>query len=227
MPSRIDTAMPAKTPVQRGLDTFNIWNRKGHYYLGLYFLFFLWLFAFTGLLLNHSSWKFAEFWPNRKVSTMERRIEGLGSGSDLDRARDVMRQLGIMGEIEWAATRPGSTEFQFRVNKPGHNINIVVHPGQDRATVEQTEVNAWGIAQVLHTFTGARAVDKRNERDWILTTVWVLSMDAVSAGLILMVLSGLYMWYGLPAKRVPGIAALLLGTVICGVFVFGLRWIYS
>ena len=29
-------------------------NRRAHYYLGLYFLFFLWLFAFTGLLLNHS-----------------------------------------------------------------------------------------------------------------------------------------------------------------------------
>jgi len=29
------------------------WNRRLHYYLGLYFLLFLWLFSFTGLLLNH------------------------------------------------------------------------------------------------------------------------------------------------------------------------------
>ncbi len=30
------------------------WNRRLHYYFGLYFLFFTWLFALTGLLLNHS-----------------------------------------------------------------------------------------------------------------------------------------------------------------------------
>ena len=54
-------------------NRFGVWNRKLHYYLGLYFLFFLWLFALSGLLLNHSSWTFAQFWPNRQVSTFERR----------------------------------------------------------------------------------------------------------------------------------------------------------
>jgi len=29
------------------------WNRKLHFYTGLFLLFFLWLFAFSGLLLNH------------------------------------------------------------------------------------------------------------------------------------------------------------------------------
>ena len=32
------------------------WNRKLHFYLGLYFLFFLWLFSLTGLMLNHGQW---------------------------------------------------------------------------------------------------------------------------------------------------------------------------
>jgi hypothetical protein len=35
---------------------FERWNRKLHYYLGLYFLFFLWLFSATGLMLNHQQW---------------------------------------------------------------------------------------------------------------------------------------------------------------------------
>ncbi len=103
---------------------------------------------------------------------------------------------------------------------------MAVDPRTRLATVEQTTVNAWGIMRILHTFTGARAGDKRNERDWISTTVWVLSMDAVSTGLILMVLTGLYMWCGLPAKRNGGIITLVLGTAVCSAFVFGLRWIY-
>lgn len=205
------------------MAVFTIWNRKFHYYLGLYFLFFLWLFAFTGLLLNHS-WQFAEFWPNRNVSTFERTINAPRTGSDVERAHDVMRQLGVRGEIEWTATRPSSTLFEFRVNRPGQTFNIAVFDS-GRAKVEETQINTWGIMRVLHTFTGVRANEKRNQRDWWLTTLWVLSMDAVSLGMVVMVLGGIYMWLGLRTKRKLGFAALLLGTAVCCVFVFGLRWI--
>jgi hypothetical protein len=51
-------------------------------------------------------------------------------------------------------------------------------------------------------------------------------MDALAIGLILMVLSSLYMWYRLRPKRALGIVALSLGGLTCGAFVFGLRWIY-
>ena len=34
--------------------TVETWNRKLHIYVGLYFLTFLWLFSFSGLLLNLS-----------------------------------------------------------------------------------------------------------------------------------------------------------------------------
>ena len=138
-----------------------------------------------------------------------------------------MRQFGIVGEIDWTATRPNSPLFEFRVNRPGHNFTVAVDPSNSRAKVEEIRINAWGIMRVLHTFSGLRAGDTRNQRDWILTTLWVLSMDAVSAGMVLTVFSGLYMWYGLPAKRKGGIAALFLGTAVCFVLVFGLQWIYS
>ena len=72
--------------------TFEFWNRRLHYYLGLYFLFFLWLFAFTGLLLNHSTWHFAQYWPERVETSYERPIEPLGGADDGARAQEVMRQ---------------------------------------------------------------------------------------------------------------------------------------
>jgi hypothetical protein len=34
------------------IDVFLVWNRRVQFYPGLYLLFFTWLFAFTGLLLN-------------------------------------------------------------------------------------------------------------------------------------------------------------------------------
>jgi hypothetical protein len=214
-----------KSRGQSARDAFNHWNRRGHYYLGLYFLFFLWLFAFTGLLLNHS-WRFAEFWPNRKVSKFERHVQTPTERSDVERAHDVVRQLGIRGELEWTSARVDATVFSFRVTRPGRTWNVTMDPA-GRVAVEQTDINGWGLMRVLHTFTGVRRGDARNERDWVLTTIWALSMDAVALGMCLMVLSGAYLWIRLPQKRKPGLVALLAGTVACGFFVFGLRLIYT
>lgn len=79
---------------------------------------------------------------------------------------------------------------------------------------------------MLHTFTGVQMDDPRNSRDWAPTSVWAYSMDAVAAGFIFMVLSSLYMWFELPGKRLPGAVALGLGSLLCGLFCVGLRWLF-
>lgn len=215
-----------KTRVQRLAMVLKVWNRKVHYYLGLYLLLFVWLFAFSGLLLNHSNWKFAEFWGNRKEATYERPIAVPVPGNDLVQANDLMRQLEISGEIEWTATRKDDSRLDFRVSRPGHIFEIKADFQQKQATVKRIDLNAWGVMRLLHTFTGVRMNDSRNERDWILTSVWAFTMDAVAAGLILMVLSSLYMSYELVQKRFLGTIILSLGLLICGLFCFGLRWLY-
>jgi hypothetical protein len=80
--------------------------------------------------------------------------------------------------------------------------------------------------RALHTFTGVQMDDPRNRRDWALTSLWAFSMDGVAAGLIFMVLSSLYMWFELPQKRLYGAVVLGLGSLICGLFCFGLRWLF-
>ena len=203
------------------LDEFLVWNRRFHYYLGLYLLFFCWLFAFTGLLLNHPRWQFAQFWPNRVQTTTEHQFQIPAGATDLERARDLMRQFGIAGEIQFPAAQPSGAPFAFQVSRPGLVIEVKADLNSGRATLQRHDVNAWGVMHVLHTFIGVRAGDTRNARDWTLTTVWALSMDAVAAGLIVMVFSSYIMWYQLKPKRRGGIIALVLGFVSCIVFLTG------
>lgn len=227
MHSSPEPTPPAKKAVSPPvLDTLRRWNSRLHYYLGLYLLFFIWLFALSGLLLNHSAWKFAEFWPNRQQSSFEREIVSPPPGGDLVQARAIMGQLGIKGEIDWTETRNDPSRFNFRASRPGQIFEIKADLSRHRATVRRINLNQWGTMQVLHAFTGVRQGDPRNDRDWILTTVWALAMDAVAAGLIIMVLSSLWMWYELPQKRRIGSLALLAGLVVCGLFCFGLRWLF-
>ena len=108
---------------------------------------------------------------------------------------------------------------------PGLIVDVTADLRAGRATVQRTQLNAWGVMHVLHTFTGAPAADSRNRRDWTLTTVWALSMDAVAAGLIVMVLGSYVMWFRLRAKRLGGIVALALGFISCGTFLGALRWL--
>jgi hypothetical protein len=225
MPSQLDDVMVPEQRTRGAGDVFLVWNRWVHYYLGLYLLFFRWLFAFTGLLLNHPRWDFAQFWPNRVQSTTEHPFQVPEVTTDLERARDLMRQLGIAGEIQWPTPQPTGAPFAFEVSRPGLVIDVKADLGSGRATLQRNELNGWGVMHLLHTYSGVRPGDARNTRDWTLTTVWALSMDAVAAGLIIMVFSSYIMWYRLKAKRRGGVVALLLGFVSCGAFVFGLRWL--
>jgi hypothetical protein len=204
------------------------WNRKLHFYSGLFLIFFLWLFAFSGLLLNHPSWAFHEHWNNRKETTYERPITAPGPEAigDLAQARDIMRQLGITGDILWTTTRTDPGVMVFQVRRPGHFFFIDANWTKGSAKVRQADVNVWGLLKVLHVFDGNVTDDPRNHRDWPLTYLWAYSMDAVAAGLIFMVLSSVYMWLQLPQKRRLGGIVLALGCLSCALFCVGLRWIF-
>ena len=229
MPSVTEAPAPAGLGnAGRLAGAFERWNRKLHFYSGLFLIFFLWLFAFTGLLLNHPKWTFHESWANRHETQYERAIKAPvpDNTGDLDQAQDLMRQLGIAGDILWTTTRTDSTQLDFQVRRPGHFYFIKANWTQGTATVRQAEVNLWGVSKTLHAFTGNVADDSRNTRDWPLTYLWAYSMDAVAAGLIYMVLSSWYLWLRLPRKRLPGAVVLGLGSLSCGLFCVGLRWLF-
>ena len=229
MPSATEPTVAAGTEdgarLRAGLER---WNRKLHFYSGLFLIFFLWLFALTGLLLNHPEWTFQESWANRHETTLERVIKAPapGAASDLEQAQDIMGQLGIVGDILWTALRTDTNQLDFQVRRPGHYFFIKADWAKGTATVRQADVNLWGVMKVLHVFDGNVADDPRNVRDWALTSVWAYSMDAVAAGLVFMVLSSVYMWLKLPQKRLPGAIALGLGSLSCGLFCWGIRWLF-
>lgn len=197
------------------------WNARLHYYLGLYFLFFIWLFALTGLLLNHGSWGMADPQRSRTVIKSEQRVTLPNAGLPLERASALMHQLTIEGEVQWVGTPANANRFDFRVSRPGVNTEIRVDLDTATAAIERTQFNSLGAMRALHLFTGVRMNDTKNERDWLLTKVWVFAMDALAAGLLIMVVSGIWIWLQSGRHRVAGLTALGTGLLVCGWFVIG------
>jgi hypothetical protein len=196
-------------------------TRKLHNYLGLYFLLFVWLFAGSGLVLNHSKWSVAQFWKARHETAAERTIRAPVSGGDAAAAADLMRQLAIVGEVN-EITRDSTGRFDFQVVRPGRVWRVEARLDSARARVTTIELNAWGVLDAMHKFTGVSMDDPSRTRDWAVTRLWSLAMDALSLGLVILVASGLYLWYRFPEKRRAGLVALTLGVASCAFFLFGL-----
>jgi hypothetical protein len=207
--------------VTNGTARLRAGTRKLHNYLGLYFLLFLWLFAGSGLVLNHSKWSVAQFWKARHETTTERTIRLPASGGDAPVAADLMRQLGIVGEVN-EITRDDAGRFDFQVVRPGRVWRVEARLDSARARVTTIALNAWGVLDAMHKFTGVSIDDRSRTRDWAVTRLWSLAMDALSLGLVILVASGLYLWYRLPEKRRAGFVALALGLASCAFFLFGL-----
>ena len=200
------------------VKALDVWNRRLHYYLGLYFLFFLWLFALTGLMLNHQQW-FRDLY-ERSERASERSIQSPLGQTRFEQTRDVMRQLGLRGEVDWPASQ-SVDHLDFNVARPNGAAQVRVDLNANRASVKEFK-NGWLHAfQIFHTFSGTRFTQPSSQRDWIVTTVWVIAMDALAVGLIVMVLGSYYMWWRLKKQKVLGIAALAAGFAACVVFVAG------
>lgn len=203
-----------------GNALFEKWNRKLHYYLGLYFLFFLWLFSLTGLLLNHGQWAMAMAANERHETKYERTIQTPAGDTDLARARDLMRQLGLVGEINWPAVQqPG--QLAFNVSRPNEASQVRVDLEQKRASIQHFDNSGIATFRIFHTFSGSRYVDTA-QRDWIVTTAWVIAMDALAAGLFVMVFGSYYMWFRLKQRHALGVVALAGGVFSCGMFLAAL-----
>jgi hypothetical protein len=210
----------AEATRRRSLVTFQVWNRRAHFYLGLYFLFFIWLFALSGWLLNHGQWAASWGVNERRETSYERALAPLAGDSDTIRAREVMRELNLTGEINWPPSQPPGV-LAFGVSRPGDASEVRVDLVQNRASIRHFENSGVATFRIFHTFSGSRYTDTAR-RDWLVTTAWVIAMDALSVGLVVMVLGSYYMWWRLTNKRALGLIVLSAGAAACAVFAAGL-----
>ncbi len=194
------------------------WNRRFHYYLGLYFLFFLWLFSATGLMLNHQSW-FRNLYA-RTENAYQLPIETPAGDTLLDETRHLMKQLELTGEIEWPASQP-IWHIDFTVARPDGASQVRADLSAKKAYIREFTNGHLHTFQVFHTFSGSRFNQPASERDWIVTSVWVLAMDALAAGLVVMVLGSYYMWWQLKKSHTLGFVVLAAAFAACGAFVAG------
>jgi hypothetical protein len=198
------------------------YNRRLHIHIGLFLILFIWLFSFSGLLLNHGDWKFSSFWEKRKEKKTEIAVSVPPGLDSLQRLKSILYQLKISGEVTNVKMTADSADFS--VSYPGHVSNIHADFKNGRCVQNELSYNIWGKLRTLHTFNGSNRDNPGAEPNWLLTSVWRFSMDVIAVGLIFLSISSWIMWYKIRHNYVWGYLALIIGFVMAAWFIFLLRW---
>ena len=203
------------------IDNINYWNRKFHIYIGLFLLFFILFFSLSGLLLNHSQWKFASFWKERNETVITTPLAIPANPDSVSLLHNFMKQLNLSGEISNVSLTPDS--INFRVMRPGTIRDIHIDFKSGMSYQKKIVFNWWGKMRILHTFNGSDKINPEVQPNWLMTHIWRLSMDIIALGLIYLCLGSWIMWYKIRKDYSMGMIVLILGIAGAVFFIFLLR----
>jgi hypothetical protein len=169
-------------------------------------------------MLNHQQW-FTDLYKRTEYS-YEMPITVPAGDTVLAQTRELMRQLDLQGEIDWPAAQP-AWHVDFNVSRPSGAAQVRADLSAKVAYIRTFDNSRLHAFQIFHTFSGSRFNQPASQRDWMVTSIWVWSMDALALGLIVMVIGSYYMWWTLKKRRTLGFVTLAAGALSCGAFVAG------
>ena len=191
------------------------WNRKIHVYLGLYLLFFIGLFGFSGLLLNHH-WQFATFWENRTEINYDKTIQISLESEQYALVHEIMDKLHMKGSIIKPEFSTDSVLLNFIVAKPGTRYDVQANLNDGKIQIKEIKFNTWGILRALHATRNPTRKEQSEQYQSVAASIWSFSIDSISVGLIVICLGGWYIFLQVPRKRFYlGLISLMSGFIIC------------
>ena len=118
-----------------------------HFYIGLFISPFIIVFAISVLVLNHDFIDWQEDWRDWYFSVDEHVDRTVGftipasDNSDIEYARDILKQIHISGEI--AGVFRDSIQMYVPVTKPGDRISIRADLINGTAFIHRENTNLW------------------------------------------------------------------------------------
>ena len=172
------------------------WIRNTHLLIGLFAFLFLLMYGVSAVQMAHNRWF------NNKPAATESEIALTAGVSDARVvARELMDRHGLRGEL--AQVRKTGDGLSFRIVRPGTVYEVAYSPETGNAKVRTNVANIMGMLNRIHHIGGLW-------HDFTLTNVWAVFVGLVSVALILLSLTGIYLWFKIHTERVIGVILLTL-----------------
>lgn len=194
--------------------------RDLHADLGMFLAPFLVLFAVSTLLLNHVGFAALRRAPATPPTAETIPVDPTGVPGSLAQARELLRQLGIKGEIDYLSHDSRAGTLMIPVTTPGEIVRVDVDLKSRSARISRREQGLAGALVYWHKMPGPHNASVRG--NWVVMVWWAAMADGVVYGLLLVTVTGLLLWWRCRPDRVSGIVALGAGVVSLVAVVAGL-----
>lgn len=189
------------------------WTRDLHLYVGLFISPFVLLFAASVFFLNHSKVAIDQLTSVETIRDVQvpAGIELLRGREAVDRAREMLPQLQVTGEIGFTRVVAKTRHFVFPVSRPGSDTTVDLDIDGRSAVVSRRSTGLLEALAYLHKMPGPHNVALRG--NWIWVQVWRWFADATVYFTLFVSITGLYLWFAIKAERRIGLAMLTAGAV--------------
>jgi hypothetical protein len=194
--------------------TFPHFNRRLHLYLGLTLLPWFLMYGVSSIPFAHNQYfeardkaKGVPLWTTRLD---QKYVIEVPEGSEL-RATGarIMKDLGLEGSF--GAYRQSPDQLNVYVYRFRHSTQVKYYIAQQRITVEDRRFRFDQFLTGIHGRGGF-------EQEDFLNDAWGVVVDIACLGMLLWIVTGVYMWWSLPGLRKWGWLALLGGIGSYGLF---------
>ena len=171
-----------------------------HLLLGLFAFLFVMMYGVSSVQMAHNTW----FNLKPLVNQTSEKIEPMLGARKA--AHLLMDNYGWRGELGQVTTR--REDLVFRVVRPGTVYEVTYAPASGETKIK-TNVASWmGMLNRIHHIGGMW-------HEYSLINVWSVFVALVSVSLIVIALSGIYLWFKIHKERLIG-SLLLAGGLIYG-----------
>ncbi len=194
--------------------SFYVWTRDLHLYLGLFLSPFVLVFGISTLVLNHPALAppvAGQALRQVKHVHVPPGLEKLDGTERLAALKSVMRQAGVSGEINFVRYVPKENRMIVPVLKPGQETTVDLNLKTGRLEVERRSAGLREALVYLHKSPGPHNAALRG--NWVYTRLWAWLADTTVYAVLLMSVSGVYLWAVLKAERKIGLVLLGAGAL--------------
>jgi hypothetical protein len=199
--------------------------RDLHLYLGLFSSPFVLVFAISVFFLVHT-WlpKFApETSLTRVVSALPlpADLQTLSGRPLIDALKPALEKADVHGEVGFLQHMVKEEKLIIPVMVPGRQTIVTISIASREATIVTRETGLADAMATLHRSPGEHAPAIR--MNWFYLQAWRWLADTTAYLVLFISVSGIYLWYVLPAERRVGFVLLFAGALS----LFGLAYVLS
>jgi hypothetical protein len=172
--------------------------RNTHLFLGLLALLFLTMYGLSGVQMAHNKW-----FSTKPVVTDERITIAAGVDGD---PRAIARALGLRGEL--ADVHKTASGFKMRVSRLGTMYDVDYSELTREAKLRISRGSFMAVLNRIHHVAGTW------HEYWVID-VWGVLLALVSASLLVIGATGIYLWFKIHSERTIGVILLAINLGFC------------